>query len=218
MFQPCQISSAALQKVSDENQLVSNPRNRYIVVSMEPAPPNTIKCIIELMLNLLQQLPLRKQLPHTWLLIKQHTRTAASAATPTAHVATNGAACMASALTTNKATAAELIELQSAAPNYGNNLPLSVSLDDNIQPDPTERAVTNFAAYHANVRAPKGTHERQVACNQIIQSAQYGSMQTQGKPIRRQLAHGLAVLSKHATSQPNHSHQLIRKTIDRDQF
>jgi len=43
-------------------------------------------------------------------------------------------------------------------------------------------------------------------------------MQTQGKPIWRQLAHGLAVLSKHATSQPNHSHQLMRKTIDRDPF
>jgi hypothetical protein len=135
-----------------------------------------------------------------------------------AHVAPKVEACMASALTTNKATTAELVEHQSAVTNYGNNPSLSVSLDDNIQPDPTERAATNYAAYHANVRAPKGTHERQVACKQVMQSAQYGNMQTQGKPIWRQLAHGPAVLSKHATSQQIVPHQLIRKTIDRNQL
>jgi len=74
-------------------------------------------------------------------------------------------------LTTNKATTTELVEHQSAVTNYGNNPSLYVSLDDNIQPDPTERAATNYAAYHANVRAPKGTHERQVACKQVMQSA-----------------------------------------------
>jgi hypothetical protein len=61
-------------------------------------------------------------------------------------------------LTTNKATAAELIEHQSAAPNYGNNLPLSVSLDDNIQPDPIERAVANYAAYHASGMLLQSNH------------------------------------------------------------
>jgi len=61
----------------------------------------------------------------------------------------------------------------------------------------------------------KGKWHAIKSCNLLNQ---YGSMQTQGKPLWRQLAHGLAGLSKHATSQPNHFHQFIRKTIDRDQF
>jgi len=80
---------------------------------------------------------------------------AAYMAAPVVPVIAQVAAYMAAYLPPNKATTTELIEDQSAtthqrgdpaATNYGNNLL-----------DITECAATNHAAYHASIRAIKGT-------------------------------------------------------------